>query len=68
VPPAAIVGAAPDTAVMVRDPRSHRPRRVAIQIGHVSPDGVEVLSGLKEGNVVLWSPAKSQGAHGDDDS
>jgi HlyD family secretion protein len=68
VPPASIIGAAPDAAVLVRDPRTRRPRRVAVQIGHVAPDGVEVLSGLRAGDVVLWSAAKAAASHADDDS
>ncbi|MBA3812729.1 MAG: secretion protein HlyD, partial [Caulobacteraceae bacterium] len=54
-PAAAIQGSAPATFVMVRDPRSGRSRRVAVSIGRVAPDGVEVLSGLKAGDVVTWS-------------
>jgi len=67
VPPPAIIGVAPDTSVMVRDERSGRPRRVAVRIGHVAPDGVEVLSGLKAGDVVLWSAAKAATSSAGDD-
>ena len=54
-PPGAIMGAAPDTFVMVRDKKGGRIRRVPVRIGQVSPSGVEVLSGLKPGDVVVWS-------------
>ncbi len=54
-PPGAILGAAPDTFVMVRDKRSGKLRRIAVRIGQVAPAGVEVLSGLRPGDVVVWS-------------
>ncbi|MGI8839556.1 MAG: efflux RND transporter periplasmic adaptor subunit [Caulobacteraceae bacterium] len=65
-PPAAIQGEAPDTFVMVKDRRSGPPRRVAVRIGQVAPAGVEVLSGLKAGDVVVWSAKASAGADSDD--
>ncbi|MGI9169381.1 MAG: efflux RND transporter periplasmic adaptor subunit [Caulobacteraceae bacterium] len=64
-PPAAIQGEAPDTFVMVRNRRGGRPSRVAVRIGQVAPDGVEVLSGLKAGDVVVW-PKAAGGADPDD--
>ncbi len=59
-PPAAIQGAAPDTFVMVRDKKSGQTRRVPIRIGQVAPGGVEVLSGLRPGDVVVWSAGASE--------
>ncbi len=58
-PPGAIQGTVPDTFVMVRDAGSGRTRRVPIRIGQVAPDGVEVLSGLKPGDVVVWTASAS---------
>ena len=55
-PPGAIQGTAPDTFVMVKDTRSGQLRRVAVQIGQTAADGVEILSGLKPGDVVVWTP------------
>lgn len=55
-PPGAIQGTAPDTFVMVKATRSGQLRRVAVQIGQTAPDGVEILSGLKPGDVVVWTP------------
>jgi multidrug efflux pump subunit AcrA (membrane-fusion protein) len=65
-PPAAIQGEAPDTYVMVKHGGGRPPRRVAVRIGHVAPDGVEILSGLKPGDVVIWSGSASSSS--DDDS
>jgi multidrug efflux pump subunit AcrA (membrane-fusion protein) len=65
-PPAAIQGQAPDTFVMVRDPRTGRSRRAPVRIGQVAPDGVEVLSGLKAGDVVVWSATAPAGPDADD--
>jgi multidrug resistance efflux pump len=58
VPPAAIHGAAPDATVNVKE--GGRRRTARVRLGHVSPDGVEILSGLKSGDTVVWSaPAPS---------
>jgi HlyD family secretion protein len=57
-PPGAIQGDAPDTYVMVKQ-GAGQPRRVAVRIGRIAPDGVEILSGLKPGNVVIWSGSAS---------
>ncbi|HEV2364970.1 MAG TPA: HlyD family efflux transporter periplasmic adaptor subunit [Caulobacteraceae bacterium] len=55
VPADAIQGSAPSAFVMVK--RGHgRPQARAVTIGHVAPDGVEILSGLKAGDVVVWTP------------
>lgn len=53
VPPQAILGAAPNTHVMVRSGRGE-PQRRPVVIGRVGPMGVEVLSGLKAGETVVW--------------
>lgn len=58
-PPAAIQGTAPVTFVLVKTPGTQQPRRVAVRIGQTSPDGVEILSGLKAGDVVVWTPGSS---------
>jgi multidrug efflux pump subunit AcrA (membrane-fusion protein) len=65
-PPGAIQGTAPDTYVMVEDPRTRAARRVAVRIGQVAPDGVEVLSGLNAGDVVVWTGGAAAGS--DDDA
>jgi len=65
-PAAAIQGDAPDTFVMVKDGNGGA-RQVAVRIGHVAPDGVEVLSGLRAGDGVVWGGAAGtqQGADAD---
>lgn len=64
VPPAALIGAAPAAQVMVK--RGGTTQAVAVTIGHVAPDGVEILSGLKVGDTIVWSsappPAAAPGA------
>lgn len=55
VPPAAVVGAAPAAQVQVK--REGKPVLVPVTVGHVAPDGVEILSGLKPGDTVTWSTA-----------
>lgn len=59
-PPGAIQGAAPDTFVMLKRPNGER-RRTPVRIGQIAADAVEVLSGLKPGDVVIWSPGPAQG-------
>ncbi|MEN5177737.1 efflux RND transporter periplasmic adaptor subunit [Brevundimonas diminuta] len=54
-PPEAVQGAAPNAFVMVRA-RGAEPVRRDIVVGQVGPMGVEVLSGLKAGDVVVWTP------------
>lgn len=51
--PEAVQGAAPENTVSVRD-KGGVIRRVSVQIGRVAADGVEILSGLKPGQVVIW--------------
>ncbi|MEG3124226.1 efflux RND transporter periplasmic adaptor subunit [Sphingomonas sp. GB1N7] len=53
VPPAAVIGAAPAAQVMVK--RGGATQAVSVTIGHVAPDGVEILSGLKVGDTIVWS-------------
>jgi multidrug efflux pump subunit AcrA (membrane-fusion protein) len=57
VPPQAVHGAAPATTVLVRRSGIAKPRPVQVVIGKVAPDGVEITSGLKPGDVVVWTPA-----------
>ena len=66
VPPAAIQGAAPNAFVTVKDPRTGKTRPVAVRIGRVAPDGVEVLSGLRPGDVVAWKASSTAGADDSD--
>ena len=54
-PPQAIQGTAPAATVMVRDAKGGVPKAVTVQLGQVAPDGVEILSGLKAGDTVVWS-------------
>ncbi len=54
-PSAAIQGAAPAAWVKVKDPKGGPPRTVPVKLGRIAPDGVEVVSGLKAGDVVVWS-------------
>lgn len=56
LPPDAVQGAAPMTMVRVRDPASGRDRVTSVRLGQVAPDGVEILSGLKPGETVVWTP------------
>jgi multidrug efflux pump subunit AcrA (membrane-fusion protein) len=53
VPPAAVHGAAPDATVEVKGPFGRR--SVRVRLGHVGPDGVEILSGLNPGDTVVWT-------------
>ncbi|MEO8926856.1 MAG: HlyD family efflux transporter periplasmic adaptor subunit [Caulobacteraceae bacterium] len=64
VPPAAVQGEAPDTWLTVK--RGGGTRRAPVRIGQVAPDGVEILSGLKAGDTVVWSisPTASADAGG----
>ncbi len=61
-PPAAIQGAAPAAWVKVRDPRGGPPRTVPVQLGRIAPDGVEIVSGVKAGDVLVWSPPAAAAA------
>jgi multidrug efflux pump subunit AcrA (membrane-fusion protein) len=57
VPPQAIQGGASSASVEVRDQRTGRVRAVLVEIGQSGPDAVEIRSGLKPGDVVVWSNA-----------
>lgn len=61
-PPAAIQGAAPAAWVKVRDPRGGPPRTVAVKLGRIAPDGVEIVSGVKAGDVLVWSTPAAEAA------
>ena len=61
VPPQAVLGSAPNTAVMVRPRRGEPAQRRAITIGRVGPTGVEVLSGLHVGETVVWAKENPEG-------
>ena len=59
-PPEAIQGSAPATFIRVRD-RGGRVHPAPVRIGQVAPDGVEVVSGLKAGDTIVWTaPAPSE--------
>jgi multidrug efflux pump subunit AcrA (membrane-fusion protein) len=55
-PPEAIQGAAASATVRVKDPKTGATSIRSVRLGVVAPDGVEVLSGLKSGEVVIWTP------------
>ena len=58
VPPAAVIGAAPATTVVVVKARNRTMR--AVRIGRVALDGVEILSGLKPGDKIVWTEHPSE--------
>lgn len=60
VPPEAVRGAAPTATVLVEDFRSGRTRPIAVTLGEVAADGVEILSGLAPGDVVVWSSVQER--------
>jgi len=53
VPPAAVNGAAPSATVAVEGKGGREQR--AVVVGHTAPDGVEILSGLKAGDRIVWT-------------
>lgn len=53
VPPEALLGSAPLARVKVRTPAGVAERQVAV--GRVTPVGVEIRSGLRPGETVLWT-------------
>lgn len=54
VPPQAVQGAAPAAMVLVRNSNGGLPQPRPVVIGAIAPDGVEIRSGLKTGDVVVW--------------
>jgi len=65
VPPEAIIGGGPNAAVDVEDQRSGQIRQTAVRVGMVIADRVQILSGLKAGDVVVWGdPAAASSALG----
>lgn len=54
LPPEAIQGSPPGNTVSVRE-KSGAIRQVVVQLGRAAPDGVEIMSGLKTGDIVVWS-------------
>jgi HlyD family secretion protein len=54
-PAAAIQGAEPAAWVKVQNPRGGPPRTVPVKLGRIAPDGVEIVSGVKAGDVLVWS-------------
>jgi len=55
-PPGAIQGSVPNATVMVKNRKTGATNVRPVRLGQVAPDGVEVLSGLKPGEVVVWTP------------
>ncbi|MBA15341.1 MAG: secretion protein HlyD [Sphingomonas sp.] len=62
IPAAALQGGGPSASVMVRSGGTTRSRPV--QVGRASPEGVEITSGLKPGETVVWSVAAPAAAGG----
>lgn len=62
VPPQTIQGGGGETYVMVRDAARSELRKVYVRVGKVGPDKVEVLSGLKPGDRVIWTRFPPTGA------
>ena len=60
VPPQAVEGGAPFTTVRVREPGRKNTHNVKVTTGAVTPDSVEIRSGLKSGDVVVWGTALIQ--------
>lgn len=60
VPAQAIQGAAPDAWVLVRAGSGHKPERRKVTIGMVSPSTVEITSGLRVGDNVVWSSGSAE--------
>ncbi len=55
VPIQALGGTPSDPTVEIRDPRNAKVQRVRVVVGKVAPDGVEILSGLRAGDIVVWN-------------
>ena len=62
VPPQAVQGVAPAATIFVRDQSGATPRAVIVQIGRVGPGEVEILSGIKPGDTVVWHTAAAPAA------
>jgi HlyD family secretion protein len=60
VPPQAVQGAAPQAYVMVRAGSGAASERRPVAIGKVGPSAVEILSGLRAGETVVWTVAAPQ--------
>lgn len=55
VPPPSVMGASPSATLRIRDMRTGKVQLRAVQIGKVAPDGVEIVSGAKVGETVVWT-------------
>lgn len=60
VPPQAVLGGAPQAHVLVRARSGSASERRAVTIGKVGPSAVEILSGLRAGETVVWAVAPPQ--------
>jgi len=54
LPAEAIEGGSPNATVKVTDGASGKVRTIPVVLGHVSPEGVQIVSGLKPGDTVVW--------------
>jgi multidrug efflux pump subunit AcrA (membrane-fusion protein) len=54
IPPQAIIGAGPEAEVDVKQAATNEVRRVKVGVGDVTPTGVEIRSGLRPGDIVIW--------------
>ncbi|QUD89782.1 efflux RND transporter periplasmic adaptor subunit [Phenylobacterium montanum] len=65
-PPGAIEGSGASATVTLRQAGTGRLVRTQVRLGHVAPDGVEIVSGLKPGDVIVWHerPANAGAAPG----
>jgi hypothetical protein len=61
VPPEAVMGQPPSGQLIVRDPRTGRDQSQSVSIGYTAPDGVEITSGLRPGQTVIWRVASPDG-------
>lgn len=55
VPPQALLGSEPDIRVMAIPSKGGTAHAVNVLLGQATPDGVEIKSGLKAGDRVVWS-------------
>lgn len=62
VPPQAIQGGGGGAHVMVREAGRIEPRKVKVRVGRAGPDKVEILSGLKPGDRVIWTLSPPEAA------
>jgi HlyD family secretion protein len=64
VPPEALKGAAPVATVAVKDRARNAMRDVSVRLGRITPMGVEILSGVRAGDEIVWTVAPTASAIG----